>query len=52
MEKTEKEKLLEKFAKDYQKLIQKYPEIMLGGDINGNIMAYVSDGWKTKQIKL
>jgi hypothetical protein len=51
-EKTEKEKALEKFAKDYQKLMQKYPDIMVGGDINGDPIAYILDVRQTKQIKL
>jgi hypothetical protein len=49
---TEKEKALEKFAKDYQKLMQKYPDIMVGADINGDPIAYILDVWQTKKIKL
>ena len=49
---TEKEKELEKFAKDYKKLMQKYPDIMVGGDINGDPIAYILDVRQTKEIKL
>jgi hypothetical protein len=49
---TEKEKVLEKFAKEYDKLMKKYPEIMVGGNTNGDLVAYIADGWQTKQVKL
>jgi hypothetical protein len=49
---TEKEKVLEKFAKEYDKLMKKYPEIMVGGNTNGDLVAYIADGWQTKQMKL
>ena len=49
---TENEKLLEKFAKDYRKLMQKYPVITVGGDINGDPIAFILSVWETKQIKL
>lgn len=34
------EKELEKFKKEYQKLVSKYPKIMVATDVKGCLMAY------------
>jgi hypothetical protein len=49
---TEAEKNLQKFAKDFEKLLSKYPGVSVGDDINGNLFAYQQSGWKTEQIKM
>ena len=49
---TESVKNLQKFAKDFEKLLSKYPGVSVGGDINGNLLAYQQSGWKTEQIEM
>ena len=41
---TDEQKLkhLDKFKKDFQKLMNKYPEIMVFGDMNSNVKANIS----------
>ena len=46
------QKKLEKFKKDFSALLNKHPEITVSGDINGDPVAYIFDGIKTKTIKL
>lgn len=46
------QKNLEKFARDFEKLLAKYPDVSVGSDINGNVKAYQSSGWKTEQVNL
>jgi hypothetical protein len=52
MNTTTAEKNLQKFKKDFEKLLSKYPGVFVGGDINGNLLAYQQSGWKTEQINL
>ena len=49
---TEAEKNLNKFKKDFEKLLAKYPSVLIGSDINGNLKAYQSSEWSTEQINL
>lgn len=49
---TQTVKNLQKFKKDFEKLLSKYPDIFVGGDINGNLLAYQQSGWKTEQINM
>ena len=45
-------KNLLKFKRDFVKLLGKYPEVSVGSDINGNLKAHQSSGWKTEQVDL
>lgn len=38
----QKIKQLKKFQKDFQKLMNKYPEILIMGDRNGDIQGWIS----------
>jgi hypothetical protein len=49
---TQTVKDLQKFAKDFEKLLSKYPGVCVGDDINGNLLAYQQSGWKTEQINI
>ena len=49
---TESVKSLQKFAKDFEKLLSKYPCVTVGSDINGNLFAYQHSGCNTEQIKM
>jgi len=49
---TDAQKKLEKFKKDFSALLNKHPEITVCGDVNGDPVAYLFDGIKTKTIKL
>jgi hypothetical protein len=49
---TDAQKKLEKFKKDFSALLNKHPEITVSGDINGDPVAYIFDGIKTKTINL
>ena len=42
MKKTEAEKQLHKFNKEFSKLLTKYPEIFVAGDIDGGIVASIT----------
>lgn len=33
---------LAKFKKDFQKLMAKYPDIMVTGDVKGNVQGYIA----------
>lgn len=51
--KTEAEKQLVKFRDQLHKLLIKYPEIRLAGDMNGDVMAFIPAwDWTTKTHKL
>ena len=53
--KTEAEKQLIKFDKEFCKLLAKYPEILVAGDINGGIVASITpnEPWaRSLQVKL
>jgi hypothetical protein len=39
---TEAQKKLTKFNKEFSKLLIKYPEILVAGDINGGIVATIT----------
>lgn len=41
--KKEAEKQLLKFKKDFDKLMSKYPDIMVASDIRGDLMAYLTN---------
>ena len=45
-EKAEKE--LEKFKKEFGKLMSKYPHVRVSSDINGYLMAYHTVAYNTK----
>ncbi len=45
-EKAEKE--LKKFKKEFDKLMIKYPYVMVSSDINGYLMAYHTVAYNTK----
>lgn len=45
-------KNLLKFKRDFIKLLGKYPDVSVGSDINGNLKAHQSSGWKTEQVNL
>jgi len=42
MKDEDKLKKLAKFKKDFQKLMDKYPDIMVYGDVNGNAQGYIA----------
>jgi hypothetical protein len=42
MNDEDKLKKLQKFKKDFQKLMVKYPEILMMGDINGDVGGHIS----------
>jgi len=42
MKDEDKLKKLAKFKKDFQKLMAKYPDIMVYGDVNGNVQGYIA----------
>ena len=42
MNDEEKLKMLNKFAKDFQKLMAKYPDVRVFGDRDGDVVGYVS----------
>jgi hypothetical protein len=42
MKKTPAEKRLIKFDKEFNKLLTKYPEIFVAGDMNGGIVASIT----------
>ena len=44
-DKEKAEKTLEKFKKDFDKLMAKYPMVIVSSDIRGDLMAYL-DGAK------
>ena len=53
--KTEAEKQLIKFDKEFCQLLAKYPEILVAGDINGGIVASITpnEPWaRSLQVKL
>jgi hypothetical protein len=51
--KTEAEKQLIKFRDQLHKLLIKYPEIRLAGDMNGDVMAFIpAMDWTTKTHRL
>jgi hypothetical protein len=50
--KTDAQKKLEKFQKDFAALLKKHPDISVYGNTNGDPVAYVFDGIKTTSIKL
>lgn len=51
--KTEAEKQLLKFRDQLTKLLIKYPEIRLAGDIEGDVLAFIpASDWTTKTHKL
>ena len=52
MNKTTAKKNLQKFKKDFEKLLSKYPGVFVGGDIKGRPYAYQGSGWPTELIKL
>ena len=47
-EKQQAEKELESFRKDFDELMQKYPNIMVSSDIRGNLMAYHTVAYNSK----
>lgn len=49
---NEAQKKLEAFQKDFSKLVRKYPEIFIGGDINGDLVASVFTGTRTVSKKI
>ena len=42
MKKTDAEKQLIKFDKEFHKLLAKYPEVLVAGDMNGGIVAIIT----------
>ncbi len=42
MNDEQKLKMLSKFAKDFQKLMAKYPDVRMYGNRDGNVVGYVS----------
>ena len=46
-DKEKAEKTLEKFKKDFDKLMAKYPKVLLSSDIDGDLVAYL-DGAKKR----
>lgn len=42
MNDEQKLKMLNKFAKDFQKLMAKYPDVMMFGDRDGDVVGYVN----------
>ena len=42
MNDEQKLKMLGKFKKDFQKLMDKYPDVMMFGDRDGELVGYVS----------
>jgi hypothetical protein len=50
--KTDAQKKLEKFQKDFAALLKKHPDISVCGNTNGDPVAYLFDGIKTVSIKL
>ena len=40
---TSTEKELKKFKKDFDKLMAKYPGVMVSNDVHSNLKAYLSD---------
>ena len=52
---TEAQKKLTKFDKEFSKLLAKYPEILVAGDIDGGIVASITpnEPWaRSFQVKL
>ena len=52
---TEAQKKLTKFDKEFNKLLAKYPEILVAGDMNGGIVASITpnEPWaRSLQVKL
>ena len=47
-EKQQAEKELEKFKKEFDKLMSKYPNIMVSSDIRGDLMAYHTVAYNSK----
>jgi ABC-type Zn uptake system ZnuABC Zn-binding protein ZnuA len=41
-------KKLEKFKKEYQKLVSKYPEVMVASDMYGYLVAYHTETYNAK----
>lgn len=52
---TPTEKELKKFKKDFDKLMAKYPGVMVSNDTHSNLNAYLTDGrpfGKTHSVRL
>lgn len=52
---TSTERELKKFQKDFDKLMAKYPRVMISNDVHSNLNAYLSDGkpfGKTHSVRL